>query len=70
MRSYTVADLRKFNRLTLMLSSRRQMDRITARLDLATFEKEHGKAKCEEMFKVLQARDTRNAKRRGDNGRT
>ncbi len=56
---YTQAELREFNRLTLDLSSKHQMTRIRARLDIQVFEKEHGEPKCRAMFEVLKVRDAR-----------
>jgi hypothetical protein len=62
---YTAEELRKFDSLTLRLSSRDQVARIEARFDVQKFEKEHGKAKCEAMFAVLKARDAKQEKARG-----
>lgn len=56
-KTYTEAELKQFDRLTMKLSSPRQMDRIDARLDIVKFEAEHGKEKCQAMFEVLQRRD-------------
>ena len=58
---YTNELLRKFDRLTLRLSSPNQMERINARLDAAEFEKEHGKETCQAMFEELKRRDARKA---------
>ncbi len=56
---YTKEELRKFDRLTLDLSSKHQMTRIRARLDIQVFEKQHGEQKCRAMFEVLKERDAR-----------
>ena len=56
---YTKSELAKFDLLTMKLSSRDQVRRIDARLDLKKFEEEHGHEKCQAMFKVLQARDAK-----------
>ena len=53
---HTKAELARFDRLTRMCSSLRQMDRIEGRLALKKFVAEHGKEKCEAMFAVLQKR--------------
>jgi hypothetical protein len=57
--AFTSAELKRFDRLTMKLSSLRQMDRITARLDLSAFEKEHGTEKCRAMFEELKRRDAK-----------
>ena len=54
---YTAAELRKFDRLTMLCSSQRQMDRIHGRLETQKFMKEHGEAKCNVMFAELKRRD-------------
>ena len=54
---YTKADLKKFDRLTERASSRDQMERITARLALTNFIKEHGKEKCDLMWSALTSTD-------------
>ena len=56
---YTAAELRKFDRLTMLCSSQRQMDRIHGRLETQKFMKEHGEAKCNVMFEELKRRDRR-----------
>jgi len=58
-RAYSPALLRKFDRLTAKLSSRDQMARIEARMDITGFIALHGRAVCNEMFEVLQRRDRR-----------
>jgi hypothetical protein len=57
--TFTNAELKRFDRLTMKLSSLDQMDRISARLDLQQFEKEHGTEKCRAMFEVLKRRDAK-----------
>ena len=61
---YTAGELRKFDRLTLLMSSRDQVTRIEARFAVQDFEKKHGKAKCEAMFAVLKARDEKRKTRK------
>lgn len=56
-KAYTAAELQRFDRLTMKLSSRDQMDRITGRIDIDKFIKEHGKDKCDAMFAALKRRD-------------
>ena len=57
---YTAAELRQFDKLTTMLSSQRQMDRIHARVSaVPAFVKKHGEAKCKAMFEELKRRDRR-----------
>lgn len=60
---YTPELLRKFDLLTMKLSSRDQLERINARLDLSEFQKEHGKEVCDAMFAELVARDKKTARR-------
>lgn len=59
---YTRALLRKFARLTEKTSSRDQMARISARLDLERFIKEHGKDTCDAMWTEIKAKDSRAAR--------
>lgn len=54
---YTEAMLAKFDRLTNRMSSRDQMTRIRARLEVDAFVKEHGKDVCDAMFERLKRRD-------------
>lgn len=56
---YTDAMLRRFDLLTNKLSSRNQLSRIEARLDLVEFEKQHGTEACKAMFEVLKKRDAK-----------
>lgn len=51
--TWTKKELAEFDRLTLMSSSPVQMERVTARIWLPKFIEEHGKAKCDAMFKEL-----------------
>ena len=61
---YTPALLRKFDRLTMKLSSRDQMERVDARLiGIPNFIKEHGKEVCDAMFEVLKKRDAKRGER-------
>ena len=57
--SYTQALLKRFDRLTNKLSSRDQLARIEARIDIKKFIEEHGEDVCDEMFLVLQKRDAK-----------
>lgn len=59
---YTAAELRKFDALTLALSSKSQMGRINARFAVRKFEADHGTEKCEAMFAALKARDAKRRK--------
>jgi hypothetical protein len=61
--TWTVEELRRFDRLTLKMSSRNQVTRIDARIAVSEFEKEHGHEKCKAMFEFLRERDRR--KKRG-----
>ena len=54
---YTAKELRKFDALTMLCSSRYQMERIHGRLETEKFIKEHGEEKCRLMFKELKRRD-------------
>jgi len=51
--------MRKFDRLTMRLSSPNQLKRIQARLDLRVFQEEHGKELCNAMFAELLRRDAK-----------
>jgi hypothetical protein len=62
LRGYTAAELRQFDRLTEQLSSRNQLDRIHARLELPKFIKKYGKEKCDTMFAALKLRDGKKSK--------
>ena len=56
---YTKRELLKFDRLTMLCSSRYQMERIHGRLETEKFVNEHGEEKCRLMFKELKRRDRR-----------
>jgi hypothetical protein len=56
---YTKGDLRKFDRLTAMLHSPSQMERIHGRMEIKKFIELHGQEKCDAMFEVLKARDAK-----------
>lgn len=51
---WDAAELRQFTRLVNMTSSRDQMARIEARLDMQKFVERVGKDKCDAMFAHLQ----------------
>lgn len=57
--TWTDAELQEFDRITMRLSSLRQMDRIEARLDLRRFVAQHGDEKCGAMFVVIKERDAK-----------
>jgi hypothetical protein len=57
--TWTAAELKRFDRLTMKLSSPRQMDRINARLKIMKLEKDVGEATLQAMFAVLESRDKR-----------
>ena len=63
-KTFTDAELREFDRLTMGLSSRDQMTRIRARLDLKEYVAEHGKDKCDAIFTELAKREVRKASRK------
>lgn len=54
---YTPALLKEFDRLTMKLSSRDQIERIDARTAMPKFIETHGKDVCDAMFAELQKRD-------------
>lgn len=51
--AYTTEELREFDRITSLTSSRDNAARIMGRLQLTKFTKEHGTKKCDAMFKAL-----------------
>ena len=51
--TWTEEELTEFNRLTWELSSRANLSRIVARLDMDAFVQAHGKEKCDAMFAHL-----------------
>jgi hypothetical protein len=55
--TFTKAELRKFDRLTMATCNHDQMTRISARLDLDNFIKEHGKEKCDAMYAKIMKRE-------------
>jgi hypothetical protein len=61
--TYSPELLRKFDILTLRMSSLDQMTRINARLDVRAFQAKHGKEVCDAMFEELQRRDRKKKKR-------
>lgn len=52
---WTKAEINTFDDLINATSSPHQVERITARLDQASFITEHGRAKCDAMFAHLEA---------------
>ncbi len=52
---WTKEEISKFDRLVDGISSSNQVDRISCRLDMHLFIKEHGKEKCDAMFAHLEA---------------
>lgn len=60
---YTQEELDEFKKLVEMAESRSQMDRIESRLKMPKFVEKVGKAKCDEMFKVLCNKPARKGKR-------
>lgn len=51
---WTEEELRQFDRLVDDVSSRDQLKRITGRIDMMAFIKEHGKEKCDAMCAYLE----------------
>jgi hypothetical protein len=49
-------ELKKFDKLTWLLSSRSQVERIDGGMKIRAFVEKHGKPKCDAMFAVLTAR--------------
>lgn len=62
--TWTPAELAAFDRYTERLSSRDQMTRLSARLDIDHWIAKHGKAKCDAMHKHLLERDARRKARK------
>lgn len=52
--TWTADELSQFDVITQGLSSKWQMDRIKARLELRAFIEKHGKMKCDAMFEALR----------------
>lgn len=55
--SFTAAEMRLFDDLTAKACSQSQIDRITARMGLTRFLKQHGREKCDHMLAVVKAKD-------------
>lgn len=55
--AWTPEELKAFERLVDEASSRDQVARIGARLDMAEFVKQHGKEKCDAMFAEITKND-------------
>jgi hypothetical protein len=55
--TYTKAELRRFDRVTMRLSSRDQLERISARMEIKRVVEELGKEKCDAMYAALKQRD-------------
>ena len=51
---YNSQELRVFEDLVNMVSSQDQVERITGRIQMQDFVKNHGNEKCDAMFAVLQ----------------
>lgn len=51
---WTKEELARFDKLLDVCASPRQLNRISGRLDMNAFVKEHGKEKCDAMFKHLE----------------
>jgi len=65
-KTYTAADLREFDRITLKLSAPNQLARINGRMELKKFIETHGQPKCDAMFKEIVARDAKKRRSSGD----
>lgn len=61
MNIFTKEELKKFNQLSWACSSKNQLERISGRLALSKFIKEHGKNKCDAMWAEIQKRDENKA---------
>lgn len=57
--TWTDEELREFDALIDGVSSRHQVERIAARLDMRKFVADHGKEKCDAMWEHLQKRDAK-----------
>jgi hypothetical protein len=60
---YTQEEFDEFKKLVETAESRDQMDRIESRLKMPKFVEKAGKAKCDEMFKVLCNEPTRKGRK-------
>lgn len=56
---YTQAELKRFDRITMNLSSRDQLKRIAARMKIARMQRLEPKEKLDAMFAVLKERDAK-----------
>ena len=54
---WTADEFKAFEKLVDETSSRNQVTRISARLDMKTFVDTHGKTKCDAMFAELTKND-------------
>lgn len=54
--TWTKEELKQFDKLVDLVSSRNQLTRIAARLDMDKFIKEHGKEKCDAMWAHLEGK--------------
>lgn len=54
---YTKRELHRFDYLTMLCSSKNQMQRVHGRLETEKFVKAHGEEKCRLMFKELKRCD-------------
>lgn len=52
---WTKAEITEFDKLVDSVSSRDQLTRINARIDMDAFIAKHGKGKCDAMFAHLEA---------------
>ncbi|QCW18488.1 hypothetical protein bas09_0058 [Changchunvirus paulsarasin] len=53
--TFTKEQFSEFFRLVQMSGSCNQMDRINSRLDMPKFIKEHGRDKCNEMWRLIES---------------
>lgn len=51
---WTMKELERFDELVDMVSDRHQVTRITGRMEMDKFIKEHGKEKCDAMWEYLE----------------
>ncbi|ELQ8317587.1 TPA: hypothetical protein L6A34_31420 [Pseudomonas aeruginosa] len=54
-RMWTKTEITEFDKLVDAVSSRDQVKRIEARMDMSSFVAKHGKEKCDAMFAHLEA---------------
>lgn len=55
--TWTEEELREFDSLVDGVSSRSNLERIAARIDMNKFVEQHGKEKCDAMFAFLEGGD-------------